>query len=181
MLSRRLFLKYGFLGTTALAAGTITLGMQSTRVSEPPEPLGCLSIEEYSILVAIADCLLPSNPPFPAASELRVALHIDTLLTTVHSGNATEIKLLLALFENAASNMMFDQHWRPFTQSTTKQQFSLLDSWRTSQLSFRRTAFRALSGLCGAAYYAQPKAYQLVGYNGPPQSLKTLVERAAQN
>ena len=86
VLSRRLFIIW-ITGINRLGSRYRDPWYAEHKGDRAPKPLSCLSLEEYSILVAIADCLLPSNPPFPAASELKVAFHIDTLLTTVHSGN----------------------------------------------------------------------------------------------
>src|SRR2546426_62775 len=44
-----------------------------------------------------------------------------------------------------------------------------LRAWRDSRLSVRRTGFKALRGLCCAAYYSSIETYPSVGYPGPPE------------
>jgi len=178
-MNRRMFLKYGAAGTTLLALGGLTLGLQNTRLRNGGQELNVLNPAEFSILSAIADRLLPSNSPFPAASEILVPQHIDALLAAAHPGLVTEIKLVLSIIENAATNAILEQHWKPFTQSTMAQQDALLESWKNSSLSFRRTSFKALNSLCAAVYYAQPEIHPLVGYPGPPAILQEVVQNAA--
>ena len=74
--------------------------------------------------------------------------------------------------KNAANNMVFDRHWRPLLNPPTSKIALLGLAHLTAELSTHSISGDG-NGLCGAAYYAQPKAYQLVGYNSPPQVLKT--------
>jgi hypothetical protein len=175
VLNRRTLLKYGTGGAILLAAGSLSLALQPTKMVEPLQELKCLSKQEYSILFSIADTILPENGPFPAASTFQIAHKVDAVLFRSHPGIQTEIKQLLALIENAAVATLFDGHIRPFTHAPAKTQFEILESWRTSRLSIRRTGFKAISGLCNGAYYALPESYSLVGYEGPPPHLLAAV------
>ena len=173
---RRQILKYGAFGALALAAGGITLALQPSKIVDPPDALKCLSKQEYSILFAIAETLLPSTPPFPAASTLQIAYRVDGVLARAHPGVQKEIRQVLALIENAAAATLFDGHPRPFTRSLPATQTHIINSWRNSSLHIRRTAFKAISGLCNGVYYATQDNYGLVGYDGPPAHLLALIE-----
>ena len=178
MLNRRAVLKYGFFGAGILAIGGIGLGIQQSKIVEPKQPLQVLSLQEFSILYAIANRLLPANGHFPAASELQVAETVDSILATADEFSQAELKQVLILMENALVSGIFEGHTRPFTRSSPEVQDLLLQSWQRSSLHLRRTAFKALNGLCGAAFYSNPQTHKLVGYAGPPSHLMTLVRQA---
>ena len=178
MLNRRAVLKYGFFGAGMLTIGGIGLGIQQSKIVEPNQPLQVLSIQEFSILYAIANRLLPASDRFPAASELQVAETVDGILATADDFTQAELKQVLVLIENALVSSIFEGHTRPFTQSSSVVQDRLLQSWQRSSLHLRRTAFKALNGLCGAAFYSNPQTHDLVGYDGPPSHLMTLVKQA---
>ena len=180
MLNRRKFLTYGFFGAGLLTLSGIGLGLQSTKQQQPQQELLILSPVEFSILHAIADRLFPANPPFPAASALHVAEQVDLILATSDPYVQEEIKQVLHLFENALFTTLFDAHFRPFSQSSPQKQDQLLQSWQQSSLHVRRTAFKALNGLCGAAYYSNESVHKIVGYNGPPDYLIALVKAAGK-
>ena len=178
MLTRRMMLKYGFFGAGILAAGGIGLSLQSTKMIQASTSLQVLTETEFSILHAICERLLPQNGNFPAASELQIAEQIDSILNTADTFVQSEMKQVLQLIENALLGTLFDGHYKTFTQSTPEEQDKLLLSWQHSSLSLRRSAFKALNSLCGAAYYANPKTYSLVGYDGPPEHILALVRAA---
>jgi hypothetical protein len=178
MINRRTLLKYGFFGTGLLTISGIGLGLQQTNRVKANGDLLVLSEDEFSILHAIAERLIPGNNQFPAASNVRVAEKIDQLLSTSAEYVQTEIKQVLHLFENALIGALFEGHTRPFSQSSIKVQNQLLRSWQLSSLHLRRTAFKALNGLCGAVYYSQPTTHQFLGYDGPPAHLLAMVKAA---
>ena len=161
-----------------LAIGGVGLGIQQSKLVEPQKPLQVLSLKEFSILYAIANRLLPANGKFPAASELQVAETVDSILATADEFSQAELKQVLALMENALVSGIFEGHTRPFTRSSPEVQDLLLQSWQRSSIHLRRTAFKALNGLCGAAFYSNPLTHSLVGYAGPPSHLMTLVRQA---
>ena len=175
-IGRRQLLKYGGLGVLALTFGGLTLALQPSLIREPPGPLKCLSKQEYSILYSIAETILPANEPFSAASKIQVAYRVDSVLARAHQSVQSEIKQVLALIENAAAATLFDGHPRPFTRSNAKTQTTIINNWRQSSLHIRRTAFKAISGLCNGVYYANTENFSLVGYDGPPAHLLSLIQ-----
>jgi hypothetical protein len=178
MLNRRNLLKYGLLGSGLLAIGG--LGLQSTKLMKASQPLLVLSTVEFSILFAVANRLLPQNGGFPAASDLHIAERVDHILSKAHPDVQSEIKQVLHLIENALVGTILGGHIRPFSQCSSKTQDQILEQWKLSSLSLRRTAFKALNGLCGATYYADSKTYALLGYDGPPEHLLNLVRAAGE-
>lgn len=167
-MSRRTLFKVGLGGTALLAVGGIGLSLQGSRLREPRRPLKVLDTLEFSVLAAFADRLAPHQPPFPTAWELQVAESVDLHLSTIHPGDATDFRKALALLESAVAGAIFDGRFRPFTACTPEAQDATMAAWRTSSVGIRRQAFRAMSGLCHAAYFGSKESYAAVGYPGPP-------------
>jgi hypothetical protein len=167
-LSRRTIVKAGLLGTGLLAFSGLGIGLQTTVSRVPQGTLRALSAREFSILAAIADRVCMTEPGMPSASELQVAEQVDGTVFRMHRGAAKEFKQLLALFENALFGLVLDGTGRPFTACSTATQDRILEAWRLSRIPVRRTGFRAISGLCMAAYWSQPQTWTVLGYPGPP-------------
>lgn len=169
--SRRDLLRYGFFTSTAGAIGLVGLAAQKPKLVIPLEPLLSLSPKEYSILHAIANRLLPGSDGFPSVEVTNVLTKIDQLLLRAHPGLASEIKLLLFLIENGAVGLIFDGTATPFTHCTAQEQDIRLNEWKNSSIPLRRTAFKALNGLCAGTYYSDSQTFSVIGYGGPPQGL----------
>ena len=175
-INRRKVLKYGLGGSFALVVGGLSLSLQSTKMVTPAAELLVLSEKEYSVLYAIAERLIPANGNFPAASELDVAQKVDIYLSTCHTGIQKEFKQLLAIFENATFGLLFNRKMHPFTQYEPDKQDEIIESWRTSQFHFRRTAFFALNRICGGVYFADKKSFAAIGYKGPPPNIQKIFD-----
>lgn len=167
-ITRRDVLKYGVFGALAVAAGGIGLGLRPTVLRKPEQPLHALDDTEYSILWAIAEVICPANGAFPAASSLQVAEKVDALLASSDPGLAVDVKRLLRLVENAIPGLILDRRFHTFSAASETEQALILEGWRTSAIPLRRTVYKALNGLVGATYYAQPEVWPAVGYPGPP-------------
>lgn len=179
-ISRRNWIQYGLAGVALTGAGVVSLSLQSTKIETPPRDLLCFSIEEYSILYAIADIILPSNPPFQAASAYDVALGVDEVFSKVHPTDAKEFKEALWVFENASIGMLLVGNTTPFTQATSVQKTRVLEDWRTSSIALRRKAFRAINSICQATYYSNIPTHEKMGYGGPNANLAEQVQRLSQ-
>ena len=167
-LNRRTFLKYGIAGAALMSVGGLGLGLRATVMRTPQQPLRVLSLRQYAILAAIAETLCPGDDDLPTAIDLQVPEKVDALLDSIHPVNAAEFIQLLQLMENALTGLAFDGRITPFSASTPEQRSKALNGWRTSRWQFRRMAFVAVSGLCMASYWSDPKTFAYVGYDGPP-------------
>jgi len=176
-MNRRKFLSYT-LGTGAvLTTSLLALSLQGTKKIAPKTPLKLLSEKEYSILVAIADILLPENPPFPAASQLDIAGKVDEVMSKAGPEQQEEFKLVLHLVENPSFATLVSFQTSPFSQEDNQQKHLHIENWRTG-IAPLRTAFKALNGICNGAYYASEKVTKITGYAGPPDYI--LAIRKAQ-
>lgn len=168
--SRRGFLKIGLIGTGVAAAGGVGLALRRTVLREAPAAgLKVLSEREYSVLAAVADRICPAlGEGAPGATKLDVARKADEIFATLPQAVQKEFKILLGVFESALTGALFGERIRPFTQLSPEEQDEVLEAWRDSSVAFRRTAFRALSGLAKSIYWGEPQTWARVGYGGPP-------------
>lgn len=167
-ISRRTLIRYGLGGACLLGIGGAGLALQPTRIRTPSGRLRALDERTFSILAAVADRIAPSGNGFPTAASLGVAENIDALLVRSDPALVDEVKQLLLLLENGLAGLVFDGRIRTFTSLSPEDQDAVLLAWRRSSLSLRRTGYKALHGLCAAAYYASPEVYERLGYPGPP-------------
>lgn len=148
--------------------GGIALLVQETVARSPRRALRSLSPEQFSVLAAVAGRIAPASDPFPSAWEVEVPEKIDELLSRTHPANAEEVGQGLMLLESAAAGMLLEGRTSTFTASAPEEQDEILAAWRASSIAVRRKVFKALNGLCNAAYYASPEVYPAMGYPGPP-------------
>ncbi len=166
--SRRRFIQVGIAGAALLAVGGVGLSLQGTVLRAPARPLRALDARSFSVLAALADRVCPGGDGLPGASEVQVAERLDDLLFAAAPAMAEEVSQALALLENALAGAIFDQRFTPFTAASPAAQDRVLERWRTSRLSVRRAAFKALVGLCNLTYWGAPETWPSLGYPGPP-------------
>ncbi len=169
MSTRRRFLQLGVAGSALLLASTASLALRGSAMVPVPEDLTALSPREYSILWAIAETLLPGDEHFPAASALGVTAQADRMLAAYHPADAEDVRRALVLVENALTGLLFDGRLDSLSRAPVAVRRQVLEGWRDSSVTLRRTVFKTLHNLCNAAYWGNPRVYALVGYPGPPR------------
>jgi hypothetical protein len=170
MQTRRSFLKKGLVGGALLTLGG-ALGLffrRSKHVPLPPGGLLVLQQREYWALDAIARRIIAPVPGYPTVDEVGVAERCDRILSRVDVTAQMELRQLLQLFENALPNFLLGGRPTPFSQLEPLEQDAVLNEWRTSSITLRRTGWVAIRSLVCAAYYVSPKAWPAMGYPGPP-------------
>jgi len=172
VISRRRFLRRGLAGGALLAGAALApLAFRSTRLRQPRAALHLLSVQEYSVLAAAVERIVPgggAGANWPAAAALDCAGKIDALMARVHPDVGNDFRRLLRLLESSAFGAVQAGAPRPFTQSPPAQQDARLEGWRTSRLELLRSGYQAVKRLAHATYYASPETYGLIGYPGPP-------------
>jgi len=167
--SRRTLLKYGLGGSLLLAAGGLGLGLRRTVYCEQIPTLSVLSAREYSILTAVADRICPgSRASMPKASDLDVALGIDSLLATMESAAADEFRMVLLLLENALTGLVLEGRTAPFTACGPQRQDRVLTTWSTASTYVQSAGFAAMRSMVASVYWANPRTHAFCGYPGPP-------------
>jgi hypothetical protein len=169
--SRRGFLKKGLVGGLLLAAGGGSYLFTRKTVPLPglAQGLRVLSAEEATVLLAIADRLVPEREHFPRPAAVGLTTRIDELVAALPAPTQKELHQLLRLFENALSGLVFEGIYQTFTASPPEAKDRRLAGWAQSRVALRRTGSRALRRLIHMAYYASPEVFPALGYPGPPE------------
>jgi hypothetical protein len=168
--SRRSFIKKGLVGAALLATGGgVWLGTRSTQPDPALKgPFQVLTPAEATVILAIADRLVPPRRGFPRPLEVEVPRKVDAIAAMAHPAVQHELRQLLGLFESPLTGLTLDGLAGTFSGASPEAQDRRLHAWATSRIAVRRTGFRALKKLVYAAYYASPETWTAVGYPGPP-------------
>jgi hypothetical protein len=166
---RRRFIQRGLIGTALLTAGGLALSLRGTRRIAGLGGMQVLDADQASVLLAVAGRLIPNREGFPRPSELKIAAKVDAILARADEPTQREVRQLLGLFESALTGFLLDGQPQTFTASSPDDQDARLEAWRDSRLTVRRSGYKAIRGLCLAAYYSDPQIYAAIGYGGPPE------------
>jgi hypothetical protein len=165
--SRRSLVKKGLLGglILLLGGGTGLAFFPSRDGFVAPPQLLSLTQARFQVLAAVAARVVPAG-----ADAAAVALGVDRILSYAVIETRQDIEKLLGLFENALPGLLLDGRALPFTRLSEPGQDAVLESWRTSMLTLRRSGYQALRKLCLVAYWTQESAWAAIGYD-PPSGL----------
>ncbi len=168
--SRRSFIRKGIVGTALLVAGGgVWVGTRRTRPDPAIRgPLQVLTPEEATVILAVADRLVPPRRGFPRPVEVEVPRKVDAIVAMAQPAVRHELRQLIGLFESSLAGLVLDGLPGTFSGASPEAQDRRLRDWATSRIEVRRTGFRALKKLVYAAYYASPETWPAVGYPGPP-------------
>ncbi len=167
-LTRRRLLQVGLLGGAVLGLSSLGLALRATVERIPKRPLQALDSKSYSILAAIADRISPAGDGFPPAATLEVAENIDSVMAKLHPADVVDFQRALLFVENAMLGFVFDGRTQSFTASSPQEQDAILEAFRSSSLTVRRSIFKAVYGLCAGAYWNHASHGPRVGYPGQP-------------
>ena len=166
---RRSFILRAAGGLALLAAGGGTwLGLRATRPAPDLGPLRVFDAAQATVMLAIADRLVPPRDGFPRPADLRLAARMDGIAAMAHPATQAELRQLIGLFESALTGLLLHGHAELFTAAPPARQDARLRAWADSRLALGRTGYRGLKRLVYAAYYASPETWPAVGYPGPP-------------
>ena len=167
-LDRRTLLKVGWAGAAMVALGGVGLGFMPSELRMPRRRLKLLSVNEFSVLAAMADRFHPGGTGLPSAWDLEVPERVDELLWTLHPADGRELPKALLLVENGLAGALLDGRFSTFTRASADQQDEALHRTRVSPLHTRRMIYTAVKGLTTAVYWGDPRVYAHTGYPGPP-------------
>jgi choline dehydrogenase-like flavoprotein len=154
-----------------------------------------LSGRQRAVLHAVCDTLLPSipRPDDPARYHATGAIAAGTparveqmlgLLANPH--DRARLKLLLAVLDSAAANLVAGGGFRSFAGMDAAARERVLTGLAHSSITLRRAGFQALKRLCQVGYFCFPPpegrhpAWEAVGYPGPlPHPGRTVPPLAA--
>lgn len=162
---RRQFLARSLGGAAILAIGSV-LPAGCHPYPRPRVALRFLTAKEYAIINQAAARILAAPPELPVGPEgVDVAAAVDPFLAAADRDLRGQVRLLLRVFEHGT--YLFDLRRRRFTRLAPHEQDRYLEGWMRSTLGARRLAFRALKALSALGYYADPRTWPALGYEGP--------------
>ena len=166
-IGRRRFLKETIWGLLVLGFARVAFSGPSRLGESIPAQSGLrfLSPQQFRVLEAVCDRMVPAAEDAPGAADLAVAARLDLYLATMDRAVAEQIAQLLDVFE--WSPLVFDFQRARFTSLTPARRDEVLRAWATSRFEFRRIGFQALRRLSMAAYYGQEGSWKAIGYDGP--------------
>lgn len=168
--SRRSFLRKGLLGSALLLLGGDGLSLYPSKyIKAPTVPLVALEPNAFQVLVAVASRVVTVTGADPVA----IAHGVDRSLTYALPETQVAINQLLGLFENALPGLLLDGRVQPFTRLSPESQDHVLDSWRTSRLTLRRSGYQALRRLILSAHYVEESSWGPLQYQ-PPSSMNAM-------
>jgi hypothetical protein len=151
------------LASVAVAAG-VGLAIVPPVSRSPRARLRALTDRSFAVLAAVADRVCPGGSGLPTAWDIEVPEKVDAVLARLHPGNATDVHRALLLLDNPFAGLVLDARPTSFTRVSAETQDRILETWRTSRLEVRRSAYRAIVGLVNAAYWSDPRTFGHLGY-----------------
>ncbi len=98
--------------------------------------------------------------------DVNVALRADAFLAGADPEIQEQFHQLLTVFNGAIFTFFFDFRFSSFIDMAPADQDSYLESWMTSSLEFRRTAFQALKRTSLSMFYTDSRSWNEIHYDG---------------
>ena len=164
-LTRRQFIIRTAIASTVVPVGVAAyLGSKSSRdLVRPKEELYVLDDISFGVLVVFAAHILDADEN----TAQKAALDIDRSLRFTPPETHSDIKLVLAIFENALSGWFLRGQAVLFSELTSEARELAIEKWSNSSLSIIRGATNSLRKLCMGVYYADLNKAKALGYLGP--------------
>lgn len=154
-LSRRQLLGRG--GALAgLAWLSLTLFGHRPLPALSAEALGAAGI---TTLQSALEALLPDDVPAES-----IASGVDSFLAGGDPFDAEQLRMALTVLEHAAAPGLY---WRRFSRLSLEERRAALGRWERSSIALFRQIFQALRRLALYAWYADPRSWDSIGYDGP--------------
>jgi hypothetical protein len=165
-MKRRRFLKMGLLGGALLGVGGVGLAIfPSRKLHSPKRRTHVFAASEFNVL-ALAAAVVIKQPDVDAA---EIAHGVDEAMSRNSTEAQEDFRSLLKLLENGLAGLLLDGRPSNFSRLDEEGRASALRNFRDSRIAARRSGYHALRKLCLAAYYADEKRWEKIGYPGPPQ------------
>lgn len=166
--SRRRFLAAGIAGAAALSAA----GWFALR--DRPVATGYRVLDEdgAQIVTAIASAMLqgalPADPAQRAQAIAETVSGVDVAIHGLPLHAQGELRQLFHLLAMAPVRSMLARSTAPWPDLGTERVAGLLERMRDSRWSLLQAAYGALHQLVLAGWYGNPRAWNAIGYAGPP-------------
>ena len=165
-MQRRSFLKLGFGATTALVLVGGGLAMFQPGLQD-----GRLNAASREVFAGVARAVLDGSLPADSIQRhLALQLHLqrlDDVLFAFPREVQAELSQLLAILGSTPGRVALAGLHAPWPEASVAQVQTALQGMRVSSLAPKQQAYQALRDLTNAAYYADPSAWNILGYPGP--------------
>jgi hypothetical protein len=155
----------------ALLLGGAVLAVVRTRGYDVPAGRTLLALSPWRFVVVqhaarrIAATDRPGDPSVPSADDLDVAGFVDSWVLRLPEKVRTDLGRFLAYLEHIAP--LAAGHSSRFTRLGPEAQDEVLASLEASSSDLLRAGFEGLKALVFFGYYRDPRAWAIVGYDGP--------------
>jgi len=170
-LSRRSLLKYGLLGTLAVAAGGAVSSIGFFRQSNVVLGMHILRERDVQFLRAIIPPLLEDavNPAdMPQAIE-QTLFGMDYSLNHLSPAMMALTEQLLVSLSLPASRAPLTGIWGRWENASSEDIRRFLQRWQNSPLSLLKMGHNSLLQLVSMGWYGNAAAWPHCGYPGPPK------------
>ena len=165
--TRRKFLKQTLFGTVALSLSRFIPFDVAKGAPAFAGPLKFFSPIEFRVIEQVGERIVGTGSSrVPSATDVGVAMRADAFLSEESPENQEQFHQLLVVFNSALFAFLFEFRFSSFLDMSPEDQDSYLQSWMTSSLPFRRTAFQALKRLSLSMFYTDPHSWNEIGYTG---------------
>jgi hypothetical protein len=172
MITRRTFLIAGVVGATGLIAAAWLRNRGSNGTGTSRAALGA---DGEAILAAVAPVVLDGALPPPGAdrqSALDETLDgIDRAVAGLPPRARDELAQLFALLALPPTRLALSRLTTPWSEAPPERVRAFVERLRDSRFALLRSAYDALHQLIYASWYANPRAWPAIGYDGPPRIL----------
>lgn len=127
-----------------------------------------LSEADRAIVAAIAPAMLEGALP-PNADYLRETIFgVDRTISGLTPSIQSEVRELFDVLNFPPARMLMAGVWKPWSEADVSKISYFLESWQKSRIQLLRSGYDALHEIINAAWYANPKSWNAIGYSGPP-------------
>ena len=164
---RRSFLTLGIAGAATLAAAG-WWGVVRNRADRSTALQGDARTIVAAIVPAMLDGALPSRGFDRTSAIAETVANVDRAIQGLPGFAQAELGQLFSLLAIAPARRAFAGVARPWPEASIDEIAAFLDRWRDSGWALKRSAYDALHQLVMASWYGNPRAWERIGYPGPP-------------
>ena len=172
-ISRGRLLRTGFAGGIVLALAGCAKSV-GAPFDDDAAAYKVLDASERTLIAALAPAFLagalPTANGLPARDALVAAVRgFDTALSGLPPVDLAQIRQLLGLLDNPFVKPLATGVWSSWSDASSATVTAFLNRWRYSPIELFRGGYDVLHQLTMAGWYGQDRAWNAIGYPGPPR------------
>jgi hypothetical protein len=171
-MKRRQFLKAGLVGGAVLAAGSAWIAwrdLRDARIGDGDTPArDRVAIVTGAVAPVLLAGVLPIEPNAHRDGVARVIAGVKTIIEGFPAAVRGEIGDLFRTLDIRFARRLLTGVSRDWPDADPAEIAAFLERWRTSRIGLLQSGYFALHDLVLGAWYADPSAWDAIGYPGPP-------------